>query len=132
MGVRSACRYASFVVCHPAPPSQRVQLVDTTMMMPIATMNMRIRHVNSNTLFQSIPELVMAQFHFLLGSHPANHRPGGEELTNHFLCAQPGLCGRCGRPLCRPVPNVQSKRARSGAHHRIIVEARPIWFYMPA
>src|SRR5580692_1194732 len=59
MGVRSACRYASFVVCHPAPPSQRVQFVDTTMMMPTATMKTRIRHANSNTLFQSMLGIVM-------------------------------------------------------------------------
>src|SRR5882672_4471681 len=31
------------------------------MMMPMATMNMRIRHPNSKTLFQSIPGLVMDQ-----------------------------------------------------------------------
>src|SRR5271165_432331 len=85
MGVRSACRYASFVVCHPAPPSQRVQFVDTTTMMPAATMNMRIRHANSNSLFQSMPGLVKDQLHVLLRRHPPNHRPGRVELTNHFL-----------------------------------------------
>src|SRR5258708_2522582 len=68
MGVRSACRYASFVLCHPAPPSQRVQLVDTTMMIPTATMNTRIRHANSNTLFQSIPGLVTDRFQSTWGA----------------------------------------------------------------
>src|SRR5580693_3576589 len=53
MGVRSASRYASLVRCHPAPPSQRVQFVNTTIRMLMATMNTRIRHVNSNTRFQS-------------------------------------------------------------------------------
>src|SRR5271154_1052279 len=86
MGVRSACRYASFVVCHPAPPSQRVQFVDTTMMMPTATMNMRIRHANSNTLFQSIPGLAMDQFHFSASlPSPQNHLSARTKLTKHFL-----------------------------------------------
>src|SRR5271167_256893 len=75
MGVRSACRYASFVLCHPAPPSQRVQLVDTTMMMPTATRNMRIRHANSKNLFQSMLGIVMDQSHLFFS------QPSGESST---------------------------------------------------
>src|SRR5580700_9170085 len=100
MGVRSACRYASFVVCHPAPPSQRVQLVDTTMMMPTATTNMRIRQVNSNTLFQSIPGLVMDQSQGSFSSpYPVDHRSGRHELTNHFSRTRPEASY-----LCRTAP----------------------------
>jgi hypothetical protein len=78
------------MVCHPAPPSQRVQFVDTTMMMPMATMNMRIRHANSNTLFQSIPGLVMDQSHSSASLPLIDHRPGSEQLTNPFLITRSG------------------------------------------
>ena len=50
----------------PAPPSHRVQFVDTTMMMPTATTNTRIRHPNSNTLFQSIFGLFMTSLWILV------------------------------------------------------------------
>src|SRR5580704_8539832 len=103
MGVRSACKYASFVVCHPAPPSQRVQFVDTTIMMPTATMNTRIRHANSNTLFQSIPGKVMDQFHSSasLSASKSSSRPRGIDKSFFTHTTEPGVtcAAQCRRGL---------------------------------
>src|ERR1700688_766389 len=82
------------VRCQPAPPSQRFQFVVTITIMAIVTMNTRIRHENSKTLFQSSEVMVLKGLRAVVVAEASRVRPGQSLHGRHRSASRRKILGK--------------------------------------